>query len=181
MVVLETKSKSGEVAAIVAACLAGCAAVANLVGAVVLVRSFLSDPGELDDSLTLFATLGALVSVFAFVYGGVLLARRDESGRWVIMVAAGTQLALGVLGLLATLVNYDSGYGIHWFADESVVRSLLIGLGGVPGAVTAIVNHSWAAALSGALFGGLVLSAAALPQTAAHTLARPESVVGPNV
>ncbi|MFE3318563.1 hypothetical protein [Nocardia sp. NPDC059195] len=181
MVVLETKSKSGEVAAMVAVCLAGIAAVANLVGAVVLVRSFLSEPGELDDSLTLFATLGALVSVFAFSYGGVLLARRDEAGRWVIIVAAGTQLVLGVFGLLASLVNYDSGYGIHWFADEPVVRSILTGLGGVPGAVTAIVNHSWAAALSGAVFGGLVLLAATLPLTAAYTLARPEDVVGPNV
>ncbi|WP_446223827.1 hypothetical protein ACTWPB_00685 [Nocardia sp. IBHARD005] len=181
MVVLETKSKSGEVVAMVAVCLAGIAALANLVGGVVLVRSFLSDPGELDDSLTLFATLGALVSVFAYIYGGVLLARRDETGRWVIVVAAGAQLVLGLLGLLATLVNYDSGYGIHWFADESVVRSILIGFGGVPGAVTAIVNHSWAAALSGALFGGLVLLSAALPWTAAYTLARPEDVVGPNV
>ncbi|MFD4353006.1 hypothetical protein ACFWPK_26105 [Nocardia sp. NPDC058519] len=181
MVVLETKSKSGEVAAMVAGCLAGIAAVANLVGAVVLVRSFRSDPGELDDSLTLFATLGALVSVFAFVYGGVLLARRDEAGRWLIVVAAGAQLVLGMLGLLASLVNYDSGYGIHWFADEPVIRSILVGLGGVPGAVTAIVNHSWAAALSGAVFGGVVLLAAALPWTAAYTLARPEDVVGPNV
>ncbi|MFD3747096.1 hypothetical protein [Nocardia sp. NPDC058633] len=181
MVVLETKSKRGEVAAIVAVCLAGLAAAANLVGAVVLVRSFLSDPGELDDSLALFATLGALVAMFAFAYGGVLLARRDESGRWVIAVAAGAQLALGVLGLLATLVNYDSGYGIHWFADEPVVRSILIGLGGVPGAVTAIVNHSWAAALSCTVFGGVVLLPAVLPQTAAYTLVRPESVVGPDV
>ncbi|MFC8385543.1 hypothetical protein [Nocardia sp. NPDC057272] len=181
MVVLETKSKSGEVAAIVAVCLAGIAAAANLVGAVVLVRSFLSDPGELDDSLTLFATLGALVSMFAFAYGGLLLARRDDTGRWVIVVAAGAQLALGVLGLLATLVNYDSGYGIHWFAGEPVIRSISTGLGGVPGAVTAIVNHSWAAALSGALFAGLVLLSAALPWTAAYTLARPDDVVGPNV
>ncbi|WP_410871692.1 hypothetical protein [Nocardia sp. A7] len=181
MVVLETKSKSGEVAAIVAVCLAGVAALANLVGAVVLVRSFLNDPGELDDSLTLFATLGALVSVCAFTYGGVLLARRDETGRWVIVVAAAVQLALGVLGLLATLVNYDSGYGIHWFADEAVARSMVIGLGGVPGTVTAIVNHSWAAALSAFLLGGLVLSAAALPWTAAYTIARPEDAVGPNV
>ncbi|MFD6398812.1 hypothetical protein [Nocardia sp. NPDC060249] len=181
MVVLETKSKSGEVAAIVAVCLAGVAAAANLVGAVVLVRSFLSDPGELDDSLTLFATIGALVSMFAFAYGGLLLARRDDAGRWVIVVAAGAQLALGVLGLLATVVNYDSEYGIHWFADEPVVRSMLIGFGGIPGAVTAIVNHSWAAALSSTVLGGLVLSAAALPWTAAYTLARPDDVVGPNV
>ncbi|MGY0502561.1 hypothetical protein ACWZHB_29070 [Nocardia sp. FBN12] len=181
MVVLETKSKSGEVAAIVAVCLAGIAALANLVGAVVLVRSFLRDPGKLDDSLTLFTTLGALVSVFAFAYGGVLLARRDETGRWVIAVAAAAQLVLGIVGLLATLVNYDSGYGIHWFADEPVVRSILIGLGGVPGAVTAIVNHSWAAALSGAVLGGLVLVPTALPWTSAYTLARPDDVVGPTV
>lgn len=181
MVVLETKSKSGEVAAIAAVCLAGVAAAANLVGAVVLVRSFLRDPGELDDSLTLFTTLGALVAMFAFAYGGVLLARRDESGRWAIVVAAGAQLFLGVLGLISALVNYDSEYGIHWFAEESVARSILIGLGGVPGAVTAIVNHSWAAALSGALFGALVLSAVALPWTAAYTIARPEGVAGPNV
>ncbi|MGW5920521.1 hypothetical protein ACWFPY_16130 [Nocardia fluminea] len=181
MVVLETKSKSGEVAAIVTVCLAGVAAAANLVGAVILVRSFLNDPGELDDSLTLFAALGALVSMFALAYGGLLLARRDDIGRWVIVVAACAQLALGVLGLLATLVNYDSGYGIHWFDSEPVVRSILIGLGGVPGTVTAIVNHSWAAALSATVFGGLVLLCAALPWTAAYTLARPDDVVGPNV
>ncbi|TCK00930.1 hypothetical protein [Nocardia alba] len=181
MVVLETKSKSGEVAATIAGCLAGVAAGVNLVGGVILVRSFVNDPGELDDSLTLFATLGALASVFAFAYGALLLARRNETGRWMIMVAAGAQLALGALGLLATLVNYDSGYGIHWFAEETVVRSILIGLGGVPGAVTAIVNHSWAAALSGAAFGGLVLLSAALPWTAAYTLTRPDDVVGPNV
>ncbi|MFD3510445.1 hypothetical protein [Nocardia sp. NPDC058666] len=181
MVVLETKSDSGEVTAIVAACLAGLAAVANLVGAVVLVRSFVSDPGELDDSLTLFATLGALVATFVFAYGGVLLARRDDTGRWMIIVAASAQIGLGLLGLLATLVNYNSGYGIHWFAQESVIRSIPIGLGGVPGAVTAIVNHSWAAALSATVLGALVLLPAVLPWTAAYTRARLESVVGPNV
>ncbi|MET9216621.1 MULTISPECIES: hypothetical protein [unclassified Nocardia] len=176
MVVRDAKSKAGEVTAIVAVCCAGVATVANLVGAVVLVRAFLNDPDRLDDSLALFATLGALVAAFAFGYGGMLLARRDESGRWVLIVAAGAQLGLGVLGLLATLVNYDSEYGIHWFAEESVLRSIPIGFGGVPGAVTAIVNHSWAAALAAVALGALVLVPAALPWTAAY--ARTERAVG---
>ncbi|GEM29415.1 hypothetical protein NN3_04220 [Nocardia neocaledoniensis NBRC 108232] len=169
MVVQETKSTIGEATAITAVCCAGLVAAANLVGAFVLVRSFLHDPGRLDDSLTLFATLGALVAAFAFGYGGVLLWRRDESGRWMLIVAAGVQVGLGVLGLLATLVNYDPEYGIHWFPAESVLRSIPVGLGGVPGAVTAIVNHSWAAALAALALGALVLLPAALPWTAAYT------------
>ncbi|MFD4429534.1 hypothetical protein [Nocardia sp. NPDC058497] len=181
MVVQETKSTIGEVTAITAVCCAAMAAAANLLGAVILVRAFLADPDRLDDSLTLFTTLGALVSAFAFGYGGLLLARRDQTGRWVLIVAAGAQVGLGVLGLLATLVNYDSEYGIHWFAEEPVTRSILIGFGGVPGAVTAIVNHSWAAAPAAVVLGALVLLPAVLPWTAAYTLARPETVVGPNV
>ncbi|MFC4376637.1 hypothetical protein ACFO5K_21305 [Nocardia halotolerans] len=181
MFVQETKSKIGEVTAIVAVCAAALAAVANLVAAIIVARAFRRDSALLDDSLTLFVTLGALVSAFALGYGAVLLARRDETGRWVLIVTAAAQLGLGVLGLLATLVNYDSGYGIHWFADGSVTRSILLGFGGVPGAVTAIVNHSWVAALSATALGALVLLPAALPWTAAHTLARPESPVGPNV
>lgn len=177
MVVQETKTKTGEVPAIIAVCVAEVAAVANLLGAVVLVRAFLRDSALLDDSLTLFATFGALVSGFALGYGGFLLARRDETGRWVLLVAGAAQLGLGVLGLLAALTAYDSGYGIHWFAEASVSRSVLIGCGGVPGAVTAIVNHSWAAALTATALGALVL--AALPWTAAYTRARPPGGVGP--
>ncbi|MFC4124081.1 hypothetical protein [Nocardia rhizosphaerae] len=169
MVVLETKSTIGEVTAIVAVCCAGLAAVANLVGAAVLLRAFFGDPARLDDSLTLFATLGAMVAAFAFGYGALLLARRDQTGRWVIIVAALAQLGLGALGLLATLLNYDPEYGTHWFAEEPVLRSILVGLGGVPGAVTAIVNHSWAAALACIGLGGLVLLPAALPWTATYT------------
>ena len=176
MVVRETKSTVGEVAVIVAVCCAGVAAVANLLGALILVRAFLDAPQRLDDSLTLFTTLGALVAAFAFGYGGMLLARRHETGRWVLIVAGVAQIGLGALGLLATLVNYDSEYGIHWFAEESVVRSIPIGFGGVPGAVTAIVNHSWAAALAAVALGALVLVPAVLPWTAAY--ARTERAVG---
>lgn len=175
MVVQETKSTIGEATAITAVCCAGLAATANLLGAVILVRSFLRDPGRLDDSLTLFATLGALVAAFAFGYGGVLLWRRDVTGRWMLIIAAGAQAALGLLGLLATLVNYDPEYGIHWFPAESVLRSIPIGLGGIPGAVTAIVNHSWAAALAALALGALVLLPAVLPWTAAYTTGRPDS------
>ncbi|WP_156910221.1 hypothetical protein [Nocardia mangyaensis] len=178
MVVRETKSTVGEVTAITAVCLAGVAAVANLIGALVLVRTHLRDPGLLDDSLMLFTTLAALLAAIAFGYGAVLLARRDETGRWMLIVAAGTQLVLGLFGLLATLVNFDSEYGIHWFAAEPVLRSIVVGFGGVPGAVTAIVNHSWAAGLSAVALGALVLLPAALPWTASYTAARPRPDVG---
>lgn len=179
MVVRETKTKIGEVTAIAAVGLAVLAVLANLAGAVVVVRAHLRDPRLLDDSLTLFTTFGALLAAVAFGYGAVLLARRDEAGRWLLVVAGGVQVALGLFGLLATLVNYDSGYGIHWFAEEPVLRSLLVGVGGVPGAVTAIVNHSWAAALAAVVLGALVLVPAAAPWTAAFT--RPSSDVGPAV
>ncbi|MFE3542177.1 hypothetical protein ACFXK0_04295 [Nocardia sp. NPDC059177] len=181
MLVQETNPKTGEVSAIIAVFLAGLAAAANLIGAAVLVRAFLRDADLLDDSLTLFALLGALTAAFVFGYGAYLLARRDETGRWLVIVAAGAQLGLGVLALLATLVNYDAEYGIHWFAPEPLLSSLVLGFGGVPGAVTAIVNHSWAAAASAVAFGALVLVPAILPWTAAYTLARPHHAVEPTV
>ncbi|MEV6363544.1 hypothetical protein [Nocardia asteroides] len=181
MVVQDAKTKIGDVTAIAAVCVAGVLAVTNLLGAVLLVRAFFDDPDRLDDSLTLFTTIGALLAAAAFGSGGVLLARRDETGRWIVIVAAGTQVALGVLGLLATAVNYDPEYGIHWFADKPVSEWLPIGLGGVPGAVTAIVIHNWQAALIVVLLSGLALATAAVRPTADYTLAATEPGVGSTV
>ncbi|MFB7877265.1 hypothetical protein ACFC06_18590 [Nocardia sp. NPDC056064] len=177
----ETNTKTGEVAATVAVSLAALAAIANLIGAAVLARAFVRDAELLDDSLALFTLLGALAAAFVFGYGGLLLARREETGRWLVIVAAGTQLALGVLALLATLVDYDAEYGIHWFAPEPLLSSIALGFGGVPGAVTAIVNHSWAASASAVALGVLVGLPALLPWTADYTLARPHPAVEPTV
>ncbi|MFC9965484.1 hypothetical protein [Nocardia ignorata] len=177
----EKTTTLGDVTAVVAVTLGALAAVANLLGAAYVLRTFFSDPELLDDSLVLFSTLGALAAAFAFGYGALLLARRDDTGRWVLIVAAAAQLGLGLLALLATLIGYDSGYGIHWFADQSVLRSIFVGLGGVPGAVTAIVNHNWTAAGTSSGLGAIVLLMAVLPWTAAYTRARPKDLVGPAV
>ncbi|KAF0849662.1 hypothetical protein [Nocardia caishijiensis] len=177
----EKTTTLGDVTAVAAVTLGALAALANLLGAAYVLRTFFGDSAAVDDSLVLFTTLGALTAAFAFGYGALLLARRDDTGRLVLIVAAAAQLGLGLLALLATLVGYDSGYGIHWFADQSVLRSIPVGLGGVPGAVTAIVNHNWTAAATATGLGAIVLLLAAVPPTATYTRARRAGVVGPAV
>ncbi|MFC6011768.1 hypothetical protein [Nocardia lasii] len=190
MVVRDAETKTVSWADITGAVVAAVAALGNLVGAFVIARAFFDDRGLLDDSLAGFTVLGALVLAAVLGYSAVLHARGDETGRWILFVAAIVQIALGILGLLACLLNYDPGYGIHWFERASDLRAILDAGTFLPGAVTALVTHSWLGALA-ALVLGAVMGAATVRLTPTARVStvdakpsgvtHPENLVGPAV
>ncbi len=119
----------------------------NLIGAGVLLNAFRQDSSRYDKSLTIFATLGALLLAFALSYGAILLLRRDETGRYLVIVASGSMLVIGVLGLIGSLTGYDSGYGIHWFTEATTKTDAGKSPLGLVGILTALIHHSWIAGL----------------------------------
>ncbi|MGW4369888.1 hypothetical protein ACWEKT_30015 [Nocardia takedensis] len=124
-------------------------AVLNLVGGLRLGSDFYGDPGRFDNSLATIAVLGSLLLAVALTYGAYLLYRGEDSGRYTIMVAAGTWATLAVIGLLSALIGYHSEYGVQWFADASRVSEALFATCGIAGAVTALLEGDWTANLAG--------------------------------
>ncbi|WP_433197466.1 hypothetical protein ACQP1G_01080 [Nocardia sp. CA-107356] len=104
----------------------------DLVGGTSLLIDFIGDRSRFDNSLVIFTTLGAALMAFALIFGGVQLWRQDETGRNTLIVASGVSTAIGIVGLVFSLINYEFGLGIFWWstADHPVWVSPLFGLVG---------------------------------------------------
>ncbi|MFE7798427.1 hypothetical protein [Nocardia sp. NPDC057440] len=120
----------------------------NLIGAGMLLIAFRSDPDTFDNSLAIFATLGALLLAFALIYGAILLFRRDETGRYTLTVASGSMLAIALAALACSLTGYESSYGIHWFDEGARAADAITSTFGLVGTLTAFVHQDWLAGLT---------------------------------
>ncbi|MFD0362103.1 hypothetical protein ACFQZZ_11695 [Nocardia sp. GCM10030253] len=145
----------------------------NLIGAGVLLNAFRSDPGKYDNSLTIFATLGALILAFALIYGAILLLRRDETGRYTLIVAAGLMVVIGLAALVCWLSGYESSYGIHWFPEGARSTDAIKSTFGLVGALTALVHQDWLASLTATILPLATFLTAASSYTARWTAALP--------
>ncbi|MEV0296588.1 hypothetical protein [Nocardia sp. NPDC050710] len=156
---------SGAVAT-VAGALALSGAAANLFGALRLGIDFLDDPGRFDNSLAAITFLSGLLLAGVLTYGAVLLFRRDESGRYIVIVAAGVWAAIAAAGLLGALLGYQSDYGFHWFAESSRLADTLFATSGIVGAVTALIDGDWVSNLAGLIIPLFTVLAATSRYTA---------------
>jgi hypothetical protein len=119
------------------------AGASNLIGAGVLLNAFRGNSAQYDRSLTIFATLGALVLAFALIYGAIQLFRRDETGRYTVIVAAGSMVVLGLVALVCALTGYESSYGIRWFTEGARTADATKSIFGLVGTLTALVHQDW--------------------------------------
>ncbi|WP_194832568.1 hypothetical protein [Nocardia sp. XZ_19_369] len=150
---------SGAVAT-TAVVLALCAGLLNLWGAGT-VLSALRGESHIDTSLAVFSILGALLAAIALGYGAVLLLRRDETGRFLLILTSGLLTAVALVALACALVDYQPDYGIDWLPAESHSLEAVNGLfNGLVGSVTALVHREWPAALTAAVLPLAVFLAA---------------------
>ena len=137
----------------------------NLVGGLRLGVDFYDDPGRFDNSLAMIAILGSLLLAGALTYGAYSSYRGEESGRYTVMVAAGTWAAIALVGLLCALIGYHSEYGVHWFADASRLSEALFATCGIAGAVTALLEGDWTANLAGLVVPVVITLSTVRPAT----------------
>ncbi|MFX0573258.1 hypothetical protein [Nocardia nepalensis] len=119
---------SGVVAQI-GAVLAVLCGLANLFGGTRLVVDFVGDRSRFDNSLVIFTTLGAALLAFALIFGGIQLWRQQETGRYMLIVASGVSIAIGIVGLVVSLTDYEFGLGVLWWstAEQPAWLSPLFG------------------------------------------------------
>ncbi|MET7769170.1 hypothetical protein [Nocardia sp. NPDC005366] len=123
-------------------------AAVNLIGVGRLGLDFLDDPGRFDNSLACITLLGGFLTAVMLTYGAVLLSRRDETGRFTVIVAAGVWAAIGAIGLVLALIGYEFEYGVHWFTQSGRLAESLFAITGIAGAVTAFLAADWVADLA---------------------------------
>ncbi|QBS42350.1 hypothetical protein [Nocardia sp. CS682] len=150
---------SGAVAT-TAVVLALCAGLLNLWGAGT-VLSALRGESHIDQSMAVFSILGALLAAITLGYGAVLLLRRDETGRYLLILTSGLLTAIALVALACSLTDYQPEYGIDWLPTEShsleAVNALFNGL---VGSVTALLHREWLASLTAAVLPLAVFLAA---------------------
>ncbi|MEV4124926.1 hypothetical protein [Nocardia sp. NPDC049707] len=113
----------------------------SLVGGISLVADFIDDRSRFDNSLVIFTTLGAALMAAAMIFGGIQLWRRDEAGRYTLIVVSGLSIAIGIVGLAVSLTDYEFGLGIFWWptADHPIWASPCFGL---VGQMTALIQKN---------------------------------------
>lgn len=153
----------------------------NLIGAGMLLIAFRSDPDEFDNSLTIFATLGALLLAFALIYGAILLLRRDETGRYTLTVASGLMMAIALVALACSLTHYEFRYGIHWFGEGTRAADALESTFGLVGTLTALVHTDWLAGLTAMVVPLVTFLTAASSYTARWVAAPPRRRAVPHL
>ncbi|MEV6428477.1 hypothetical protein [Nocardia sp. NPDC051463] len=144
----------------------------NLIGAGMLLIAFRGDPDKFDNSLAIFASLGAVLLAFALIYGAILLFRRDETGRYTLAVAAGLMTAIAGVALACSLLGYESSYGIHWFDEGARAADAIKSTFGLVGTLTAFVHRDWLAGLT-AMVVPLATFLTAASSYTAHWVAAP--------
>ncbi|WP_069162016.1 hypothetical protein [Nocardia altamirensis] len=129
--------------------LAGLTALCNLWGAKVILELFGDRKPHVDSSLVLFAGLGALLAAVAIGYGVFLMSRRDEAGRYTVVIASGVLSVFGMAALVCALTGYHPDYAIDWYpAEGPVADPLLAVFTGLVGSVSALVHRAWIPSLT---------------------------------
>ncbi|MGW4845034.1 hypothetical protein [Nocardia brasiliensis] len=146
-------SEPGGVVATVAGVLAICTALFQLWGERAVLNALRHQPPHIDKSLAAFAIVGALLAALALGYGAVLLLRRNETGRYLLIVTSGVLTVTALAALVVSLTGYQPDYGIDWIPAESRVFETVNGLfGGLIGSLTALLHREWMAALASVVF-----------------------------
>ncbi|WP_146251169.1 hypothetical protein [Nocardia tenerifensis] len=145
-----TAGPSGVVAT-TAGVLALAAALFNLWGER-SVLSALRDGPHIDKSFAVFSMLGALLAASALAYGAILLLRRDETGRYILILTSGVLTVAALLALVGALTDYQPDYGIDWLAKQGSTNEAVNGVfEGLVGTLTALLHREWIASLSAAV------------------------------
>ncbi|WP_280455052.1 hypothetical protein [Nocardia brasiliensis] len=146
-------SEPGGVVATVAGVLALCTALFQLWGERAALNALRHQPPHIDKSLAAFSIVGALLAALALGYGAVLLLRRNETGRYILVVTSGVLTVTALAALVVSLTGYQPDYGIDWVPAQSRVFETVNGLfGGLIGSLTALLHREWTAALAAAVF-----------------------------
>ncbi|MEU0873092.1 hypothetical protein [Nocardia brasiliensis] len=146
-------SEPGGVVATVAGVLALCTALFQLWGERAVLNALRHQPPHIDKSLAAFSIVGALLAALALGYGAVLLLRRNETGRYILIVTSGVLTVTALAALVVSLTGYQPDYGIDWVPAQSRVFETVNGLfGGLIGSLTALLHREWMAALAAAVF-----------------------------
>ncbi|MBF6129153.1 hypothetical protein [Nocardia brasiliensis] len=146
-------SEPGGVVATVAGVLALCTALFQLWGERAVLNALRHQSPHIDKSLAAFSIVGALLAALALGYGAVLLLRRNETGRYILVVTSGVLTVTALAALVVSLTGYQPDYGIDWVPAQSRVFETVNGLfGGLIGSLTALLHREWTAALAAAVF-----------------------------
>ncbi|MFB8276492.1 hypothetical protein [Nocardia colli] len=116
------------------------------------VLSALRDGPHVDKSFAIFSILGALLAAIALIYGAVQLLRRDETGRYILILTSGLLTVASLVALYCSVFNYQPDYGIDWLPEQR--RSLEIvnaNFDGLIGTLTALLHREWIASLVSAV------------------------------
>ncbi|QIS01090.1 hypothetical protein F5X71_00985 [Nocardia brasiliensis] len=165
------------VLATVAGVLAIGIALFNLWGARTVLNAQLHQSPHIDNALAVFSLLGAVLAALALGYGALLLLRRDETGRHILVVTSGVLTVAALAALVVSLTGYQPDYALDWLPTQSRVFETVDALfGGLVGSMTALVHREWPAALAAtalplALF--LLASARHTTNWVEHTPSRP--------
>ncbi|WP_433660919.1 hypothetical protein ACQPW1_01130 [Nocardia sp. CA-128927] len=136
------------VVATTAAVLALLAGLANLWGER-NVLSALRDGPHLDKSFAVFSILGALLAAIALVYGAIMLLRRDETARYILILTSGLLTAFALIALVCSLTGYQPDYGIDWLPKQRQSLEIVNGtFDGLIGTLTALLHREWIASLT---------------------------------
>ncbi|WP_405159601.1 hypothetical protein OG203_24375 [Nocardia sp. NBC_01499] len=139
------------VVATTAAVLALCAGLLNLWGERT-VLSALRDGPHIDKSLAAFAILGALLAAVALIYGAILLLRREETGRYILILTSGLLTVVALVALVCSLTGYQPDFGIDWLPKRSHSAEAVNGIfDGLIGTLTALLHREWIASLTAAI------------------------------
>lgn len=170
---VDSSTEWSGITATVAVWLSVLAAAANLIGLLVLGRSFLGDPGVYDDSLAVSTLLGAALLTGALGYGALRMFRRAEEGRVTVLLAAGAWLAFALVGLLTSLFGYRSDYGVHWSEPGGTAVDIATASTGLPGVITAYVHGAWLPSAVACVLPLILVLLSAAPVTARWFAATP--------
>ncbi|MFE9582863.1 hypothetical protein ACFYO1_41280 [Nocardia sp. NPDC006044] len=116
------------------------------------VLSALRDGPHVDKSFAVFSMLAALLAAVALIYGAVQLLRRDETGRYILILTSGLLTVASLVALCCSLFDYQPDYGIDWLPVQR--RSLEIvnaNFDGLIGTLTALLHREWIASLVSAV------------------------------
>ncbi|MGY4101702.1 hypothetical protein ACW2Q0_19425 [Nocardia sp. R16R-3T] len=165
------RAPSGTVAQ-TAAVLAVLGGLTDLIGGTALLIDFIGDRSRFDNSLVIFTTLGAALMAFGLIFGGIQLWRRDETGRYTLIIASGVSVGIGIVGLAFSLTDYEFGLGVFWWstADHPASVSPLFGL---VGQMSALIRENLLRSAIDLALPLLVLLFAANRHATCWTAARP--------
>ncbi|MEV6557089.1 hypothetical protein AB0M22_15315 [Nocardia sp. NPDC051756] len=116
------------------------------------VLSALRDGPHVDKSFAIFSILGASLAAIALIYGAIQLLRRDETGRYLLILTSGLLTVAALVALYCSLFDYQPDYGIDWLPEQR--RSLEIvnaNFDGLIGTLTALLHREWIASLVSAV------------------------------